>query len=97
MPVDIPIVGPVDTILEELDKQVALQMESAERVPEALAQWWQQVDSWRAHGLWHGRRYGESASIVLKTRSVRCMKPPTAAYVTSDVGQHQMFAAQSSV
>ena len=31
VPVDIPIVGPVDTILEELDKQVALQMESAER------------------------------------------------------------------
>jgi acetolactate synthase-1/2/3 large subunit len=99
VPVDIPIVGPVDTILEELDKQVTLQMESGERaLPDAtaLAQWWQQIDSWReAHGLWHGRRYGESEAIKPQD-AVKALYEATKgeAYVTSDVGQHQMFAAQ---
>ena len=99
VPVDIPIVGPVDTILGELDKQIALQMDSAERpLPDAdsLTQWWQQIDSWRdAHGLWHGRRYGESASIMPQD-AIRALYEATngEAYVTSDVGQHQMFAAQ---
>ena len=99
VPVDIPIVGPVNTILEELDKQVALQMESAERAlpdPDALTQWWQQIDSWReAHGLWHGRRYGESASIMPQDAICALYEATNGeAYVTSDVGQHQMFAAQ---
>ena len=99
VPVDIPIVGPVATILAELDKQVALQMESAERaLPDAdsLGKWWQQIDSWReAHGLWHGRHYGESASIMPQD-AIRALYEATngEAYVTSDVGQHQMFAAQ---
>jgi len=66
VPVDVPIVGPVDTILEELDKQLASQMGAGDRaLPDAdtLANWWQQIDSWReAHGLWHGRRYGESTA-----------------------------------
>jgi acetolactate synthase-1/2/3 large subunit len=99
VPVDIPIVGPVDTILEELDKQVALQMESAERAlpdPDSLTQWWQQIDSWReAHGLWHGRRYGESA-LIMPQDAICALYEATdgEAYVTSDVGQHQMFAAQ---
>ena len=99
VPVDIPIVGPVDTILEELDKQVALQIESAERAlpdPGALTQWWQQIDSWReAHGLWHGRRYGESESIMPQDAICALYEATNGeAYVTSDVGQHQMFAAQ---
>ena len=64
--------------------------------PDVLAQWWQQIDSWRdAHGLWHGRRYGESASIMPQD-AIRALYEATngEAYVTSDVGQHQMFAAQ---
>ena len=104
VPVDIPIVGPVATVSrgKELIKQVAAQMESARSVPlpdaDSLAQWWQQIDSWReAHGLWHGRRYGESACICdAAGRDSAALYEATQgeAYVTSDVGQHQMFAAQ---
>ena len=99
IPVDIPIVGPVDTVLRELINQVAAQIEATDRpLPDtdALAQWWQQIESWReAHGLWHGQRYGES-EFAMPQDVIKCLYETTngEAYVTSDVGQHQMFAAQ---
>ncbi|GIR70853.1 MAG: hypothetical protein CM15mP74_21040 [Halieaceae bacterium] len=64
--------------------------------PDVLAQWWQQIDSWRdAHGLWHGRRYAESSSIMPQDAILALYEATNGeAYVTSDVGQHQMFAAQ---
>ena len=99
IPVDIPIVGPVDTVLKELINQVAAQIEATDRpLPDtdALAQWWQQIESWReAHGLWHGQRYGES-EFAMPQDVIKCLYETTngEAYVTSDVGQHQMFAAQ---
>ena len=99
IPVDIPIVGPVDTVLRELINQVAAQIEATDRpLPDTdvLAQWWQQIESWReAHGLWHGQRYGES-EFAMPQDVIKCLYETTngEAYVTSDVGQHQMFAAQ---
>ena len=99
VPVDIPIVGPVKTVLTELLSQIDAQLEGSDREmpePAALAQWWQQIESWReAHGLWHGRRYGES-ELAMPQDVIKCLYEVTEgdAYVTSDVGQHQMFAAQ---
>ena len=99
VPVDIPVVGPVRTVLADLIAQVATQIESSDRDlpdPDALGQWWQQIESWReAHGLWHGRRYGES-EFAMPQDVIKCLYEVTGgdAYVTSDVGQHQMFAAQ---
>ncbi len=99
VPVDIPIVGPVDVVLEDLDRQLEEQIAASERpLPdaEAISEWWQQIDSWReAHGLWHGRRYGDS-DLVMPQDAIKCLYDVTGgdAYVTSDVGQHQMFAAQ---
>ncbi len=99
VPVDIPIVGPVQTVLTELLAQIDAQLEGSDREmpePAALAQWWQQIESWReAHGLWHGRRYGES-ELAMPQDVIKCLYEVTEgdAYVTSDVGQHQMFAAQ---
>ena len=99
VPVDIPIVGPVKTVLTELLSQIDAQLQGSDREmpePAALAQWWQQIESWReAHGLWHGRRYGES-ELAMPQDVIKCLYEVTEgdAYVTSDVGQHQMFAAQ---
>ena len=99
VPVDVPIVGPVDTILAELDKQVVLQSEGSDRAlpdPDSLNEWWTQINSWReAHGLWHGRRYAES-ELIMPQDAIKALYTATRgeAYVTSDVGQHQMFAAQ---
>ena len=99
VPVDVPIVGPVTTVLKDLDTQIDQQMVASERVKpdaDALAEWWTQIESWReAHGLWHGRRYGES-DFIMPQDAITALYEATngEAYVTSDVGQHQMFAAQ---
>ena len=99
IPVDIPIVGPVQTVLADLLAQVDAHIASSDRpLPdkEALSEWWQQIEGWRsAHGLWHGRRYGES-DFAMPQEVIQCLYEVTngEAYVTSDVGQHQMFAAQ---
>ena len=99
VPVDVPIVGPVTTVLKDLDTQIDQQMVASERVmpdADALTEWWTQIESWReAHGLWHGRRYGEY-DFIMPQDAITALYEATngEAYVTSDVGQHQMFAAQ---
>ena len=63
---------------------------------EALDRWWQQIEGWRSeHGLWTGRRFKESDAIMPQ-EVIQSLYRATKgdAYVTSDVGQHQMFAAQ---
>ncbi len=90
--VDVPIVGPVGSVLDDM---LAL-IDEAEVAPDAkaIAAWWQKIDAWRAR---HGGRYEPSTEDCIKPQTVieslyRATKGD--AYVTSDVGQHQMFAAQ---
>ncbi|MEJ2533645.1 MAG: thiamine pyrophosphate-dependent enzyme, partial [Halioglobus sp.] len=95
---DIPIVGPVDSVLNEFLTQIELAREKDAELPDkaALERWWQQIDAWRAdHGLWTGRRYAES-EMIMPQQVIESLYRVTDgdAYVTSDVGQHQMFAAQ---
>ena len=62
----------------------------------ALTRWWNQIEEWRSkHGLLTGRRFAESEQIMPQ-EVIQSLYRATAgdAYVTSDVGQHQMFAAQ---
>ena len=64
---DIPIVGPVQPVLTEMLAQIALLREKDSSLPDqsALNLWWQQIEEWRAaHGLFTGRRYGESDMIM---------------------------------
>ncbi len=95
---DIPIVGPVQSVLSELLVQIEGIREREPDLPDqgALERWWAQIDKWRAaHGLWTGRRYSES-KFIMPQQVIECLYRVTDgdAYVTSDVGQHQMFAAQ---
>ncbi|MAT91835.1 MAG: acetolactate synthase 3 large subunit [Halioglobus sp.] len=95
---DIPIVGPVDSVLNELLAQIAALREKDAALPDqdALGRWWEQIEQWRAaHGLLTGQRYAQS-DLIMPQQVIQSLFRATGgdAYVTSDVGQHQMFAAQ---
>ncbi len=89
---DIPIVGPVKSVLTEMLKAVDESKLSVDE--DALKQWWQQINEWRGR---HGGHYKTDDSKKMKPQHViEAVWRATNgnAYVTSDVGQHQMFAAQ---
>ena len=96
---DIPIVGPVRAVLKDLLAQLRQMQESSEDPlpePAALGRWWEQIEQWRAdHGLLTGRRFANSEQIMPQ-EVIQSLYRVTGgdAFVTSDVGQHQMFAAQ---
>ena len=93
---DIPIVGSCDVVLQDMIDQIR----DAAKKPdaEAIAAWWEQIDEWRSrHGLYTAPRHGASGGDIIKPQDViKLLHKVTEgkAYVSSDVGQHQMFAAQ---
>ena len=92
---DVPILGLATRTLEALLAAVQERMPAAER-PD-LAPWWEQVERWRQeHGLLYGRRYPERDGVIMPQRVIEVLYEVTGgdAWITSDVGQHQMFAAQ---
>jgi len=90
---DVPIVGPVDSVLSEM---VAMVKEHNLRpAKETLASWWKQIAEWRGEGRLFPYNEGDG-SIIKPQKVIETLWEVTQgdAYVTSDVGQHQMFAAQ---
>ena len=93
---DIPIVGTCTSVL----KEVLSLIEQSGNTPDgdAIGQWWQQIDEWRAkHGLYTASRHEPSGGDLIKPQDViKALYKVTKgeAIITSDVGQHQMFAAQ---
>ncbi|HEY9280222.1 MAG TPA: acetolactate synthase 3 catalytic subunit [Eoetvoesiella sp.] len=91
--VDVPIVGNVKDVLQELNSLYA--QGAAETPPNksALAKWWQQIDTWRGKEC---LKYEGSDTLIKPQFVVEKLWEITGgnAFVTSDVGQHQMWAAQ---
>lgn len=95
VPADVPIVGPVDAVLDTMIRQIE---ETDTRIgQEMLDSWWRQINEWREGrgGLFP---YDKGDSTILKPQQVietlYDVTRGTDTYITSDVGQHQMFAAQ---
>ena len=91
--VDIPIVGDVKDVLTEM---IAMIRESgAKPDSSALAGWWETIEGWRGRDC---LSYDRDNKSVIKPQYVIetlwNMTRGTDTYVTSDVGQHQMWAAQ---
>ena len=89
--VDVPIVGSVPDVLGDMIKQ--LEAEPTKPDANALASWWKQIDEWRGKD---SLRYTQSKDLIMPQYVVEKLYEVTGgdAFVTSDVGQHQMFAAQ---
>ncbi|GKT11733.1 MAG: acetolactate synthase I/II/III large subunit [Thiomicrorhabdus sp.] len=89
--VDIPIVGPVKQVLTEVIAVLDKSKQSSDE--KALEDWWLQIDGWRATNC---LRYDTTGAKIKPQAAVEAVWHATKgdAYVASDVGQHQMFAAQ---
>ncbi len=89
--VDVPIVGSVSNVLDGLIK---LLMASKEKPKQAkLKSWWAQIDQWRTRDC---LKYDRKSTIIKPQMVVEKLYRITKgnAFITSDVGQHQMWAAQ---
>jgi acetolactate synthase-1/2/3 large subunit len=89
--VDVPIVGDVKNVLAEMNE--LLEIDDRKPGAGALKAWWKQVEEWRARnclGYDHGSPIIKPQYVVEKLWEVTKGE----AFVTSDVGQHQMWAAQ---
>ncbi|MCM0610627.1 MAG: acetolactate synthase 3 catalytic subunit [Ideonella sp. WA131b] len=90
--VDIPIVGDVKEVLVELIAQIR----EAQAKPDAaaLGTWWSQIDTWRKRECLAYKRSTEVIKPQMVVEKLWELTKDGDTYITSDVGQHQMWAAQ---
>lgn len=86
--VDVPIVGDVNSVLSEMNEVLA-----QEKTSNDISDWWKQINDWR--GI-KSLDYEYSDTVIKPQYVIQKLWEVTKgeAYVTSDVGQHQMWAAQ---
>ncbi|ATH16193.1 acetolactate synthase, large subunit, biosynthetic type [Delftia acidovorans] len=91
--VDVPIVGDVKEVLTEL---ISMIREASSRPDAAaLGQWWETIEGWRSRDcLQYSRGDGSVIKPQYVVETLWNMTRDADAYITSDVGQHQMWAAQ---
>ncbi|WP_078084482.1 acetolactate synthase 3 large subunit [Microbulbifer mangrovi] len=92
---DVPIVGTVQSVLNEMLEMLKASTDMPDQ--SAIVDWWRQIDDWRErHGLYTAPRYRTNGDMIMPQEVISAVHEITRgdAYVTSDVGQHQMFAAQ---
>ncbi len=89
--VDVPIVGNLKEVLQEMTAQ--LRVGGPRKNDAKLAAWWAQINEWRKKDC---LKYDETSQIVKPQYVVQKLWELTGgdAFITSDVGQHQMWAAQ---
>ena len=89
--VDVPIVGEVGQVLDEIIKHLKAGKEKPDEP--ALKAWWAQIELWRSQDC---LKFDRAASVIKPQFVVEKLYEVTGgdAFVTSDVGQHQMWAAQ---
>jgi len=89
--VDIPIVGEVASVLDAINNEIAGSTRLTNQG--AIEKWWAQINEWRAQDC---LKYDRSSDIIKPQYVVEELHKATngEAFITSDVGQHQMFAAQ---
>jgi len=89
--VDIPIVGPVQGVLKDMLRMLREHKRPGEHP--GLAEWWSKIEEWRRMDCLH---YDHGSELIKPQMAVETLYKVTKGelYLTSDVGQHQMFAAQ---
>jgi len=90
--VDIPIVGDVKDVLQELITQIR----EAQARPDAaaLSAWWSQINDWRKRECLVYKNSNDVIKPQMVVEKLWQLTRDRDTYITSDVGQHQMWAAQ---
>lgn len=91
--VDVPIVGDVKEVLVTLTEMLRAEEVKMAANKASLKSWWQQINTWRERNC---LKYKNSDEVIKPQFVVEtfCELTGGDAYITSDVGQHQMWAAQ---
>ena len=89
--VDVPIVGSVKSVLDDMLR--VMKDKTGKKDEDALANWWKQIEEWRAAEC---LKFDTQSELIKPQMVVQKLYEVTKgdAFVTSDVGQHQMWAAQ---
>ena len=90
--VDLPIIGDVGEVLE--DMLIVWKAEKPKVDQAALKAWWGQIDTWRAR---HSLAYRPNRDVIMPQYAIQRLYEATKdkdVYITTEVGQHQMWAAQ---
>jgi acetolactate synthase-1/2/3 large subunit len=89
--VDIAIIGQVTEVLDEINALLSSATEQINK--DAIEKWWTQINDWRAQDCLN---YDRESEIIKPQFVIEELHKVTNgdAFITSDVGQHQMFAAQ---
>ncbi len=91
--VDVPIVGHVQSVLREMNEILSSYIMANENKQSNISSWWKQIDEWRNV---KSMVYQNSSTVIKPQYVIEKLWEVTKgdAYITSDVGQHQMWAAQ---
>jgi len=90
--VDLPVVGDVGTILDQMLR--AWKAKGLKTNQKALKAWWKQIDEWRERDC---LKYNQTGSVIKPQYAIERLYEATKdrdCYITTEVGQHQMWAAQ---
>ncbi len=89
--VDVPIVGDVKNVLADMTRELRARKQQPDG--EALKQWWARIDEWRGRNC---LQYDRHSKLIKPQFVIEKLYEVTGgdAYITSDVGQHQMWTAQ---
>ena len=90
--VDVPIIGDVANVLEDMVR--LLRASSTQPDKKAIGEWWSQIDRWRAR---KSLSYTRNKDVIMPQHALERLYALTKdrdTYITTEVGQHQMWAAQ---
>ena len=97
VPVEVPVIGDAARVLAALI--AAWEADRTAQDREALADWWREIDAWRAKECLHFRQDPAKGAVIKPQHAIRRLYELTQGtgrevFITTEVGQHQMWAAQ---
>lgn len=90
--IDVGLIGDALSVLEDLI--AAWPCEDQENRKQRLKPWWSQIDAWRARKAFSYRNSSEFNKTQYAIERLRALTLDRDVYVTTEIGQHQMWAAQ---